>query len=78
MPSDFKRLSVSTWKEQQHLNYKYSANLTPEGRLAYLRELNDKAYGIKKDKRVIDKKISFGSGMDSFHYKFIEVLSKNI
>lgn len=59
LPPDFKKLSVSTWEEQQNLNYKYSANLTPEERLAYLKELNDKAFGIKDDKPDNDKKINF-------------------
>lgn len=56
-----KKLSVSTWEEQQYQNYEYSANLTPAGRLAYLKELNDKVFGVKETKPIIEKKIKFVS-----------------
>lgn len=59
LSAKFRKVSVSTWEEQQNHNYEYSANLTPEQRLAYLKELNDKAFGIKEDKPLSDKRIKF-------------------
>lgn len=54
-----KKLSLSSWEEQQNLNYEYSFKLSPEERMAYLKELNDKAFGIKNEKSGLDKKIHF-------------------
>ena len=59
LPDNFKKLSILTWEEQQNLTHKYSADLTPEERLAYLKELNDRTFGVKGDEPVSDKKINF-------------------
>jgi CRISPR-associated endonuclease Csn1 len=59
LPRSFKKITVSTLEEQQRLNDEYSKSLSPEQRLTYLKELNDKAFGIKSPPSDFDKKIKF-------------------